>query len=203
MQELRDAEGMELDVYRTVSGFYRVDLIPRVAADVPVALLTEGKGTRTLEHEEDAGETYARVYPLGANTDGYRHTMAAAEWQITAIATNVLTLAGGPIAFPDQLNGLFVEAAADPTIRTEITATSYDNQTVTVASTTGLTVGAYIRLRRDNLGTQLTYVQRPDAVALYGGETKYAWRTPLELDQIPPIDNLVDNPYLDRWEERA
>ncbi len=173
----------------------------RKGSDVPLALLAEGKGTRALERDEDSSEAFSRVYPFGAEVDGFRQSMSDAQWQIAAVDGNLLTLAGGPIAFDDQLDGLFLELVIDPEVIVEIVATIYETQQVEVASAAGFSVGALAYLRRDALGTHLTYLERPEAVELYGGETDYAWRAPLERDDIPPVDNLIDNAFLDLWEE--
>ena len=208
VDQLADATALEYELVRTVSGHYRLDARERIGADAPTVMLRFRRNERSLQYEGDAGESYQRVTPLTQAEDGLPLHMGDAQWQITAVAAaagpnggDLLQLAGGPIGFDNQLDGLHAELASNPAQIRQISATLYATQQIEVPAGETWPVGELVRIRRDNLGTQLTFLEHPEARALYGGPAGYAWRTVLERSDIPPIDNLQGFPFVDRWDE--
>lgn len=195
---LQLGDGGELEVERNGATNYQVHIRTEVGDGAEVAHLRYRKNLRAIKRSRDTSEMQNRVYPLGADVEGVRATMAEASWEITGKATHVLTLGDVPILYDDQLNGLYAFVEGDPTTSSEITDSDATAQTITVADGTNFTVGDRVHIRADSAGKRLTYLENPTSVDASSG---YGLRPgpPLERPDIPPIDNLVTNPFLSTW----
>lgn len=100
----------------------------------------------------------------------------------------------GPIAFDDQFNGLYVEAA-DRATRAAIVDTLLATQEVEIAGDgAAFAVGDQVRLCRDATGTDLTYLEDPASVLTYGVVSKALTRSDLN-----GVANLLPNPTMTQW----
>lgn len=195
---ISEATGMELHVERNQAGSYNVSLVKERGAEHPVPQLLYGRNALGMRKRLDSSRQATRVYPFGAEQDGFRQSMADAEWEIASISGTALQLAGGPIAFDGQLDGLYVEKSGGGAIQ-QITATSYQGQTITVADAAGFVATDLVQIRRGAAGEELTYLENPAAIAAYGGQNNEPVSAPLDVADLPPIDNLIGNAYLSEW----
>jgi hypothetical protein len=168
------------------------------------AILRYRKNLSALTVDVDAREFANRIFPQGAATDGIHKTMAGAIWEVGAITGNIVTLLpdviGDPIRFDDQLNGLFCRRYGT-NAEWLVIDTGLANQTVTLDDNPDtLEVGDFVQFRvnRVCLGTsgELTYLDRPASIASYG-----LVEARIERPDIPPIDNLIKDPYIVEWDD--
>lgn len=182
--------GGELEVTRNGTSGYLVHLSAAVGSSAPKVYFRYGKNLDAVQRRIDGTGQPTRVFPLGQDVEGRRFDMADAAWEISAIAGTTITLLGSPIAFDDQLNGLYLqpETGGTPTL---INDTVLSTQQVVVASAAGLSVGQKVNVRRTASGAELLYLERPGAT--------HVRAEVLERPDIPPTDNLVKNPFLSNW----
>jgi hypothetical protein len=168
------------------------------------ALLTYRRNIRNIEREIDAREIATRVYPKGAAEDGYHMTMADHRWEVAAIngATVQLwgDLGGDPIRFERQLDGMYARKYPT-TAQWRVLSCDPDTQEITLEDEPDtLSVGDFIQFRQGAIcigqpGADLVYLDRPSAQDSYGG----IWESVVEREDIPPIDNLVPNAWMEEW----
>jgi hypothetical protein len=192
---LAERLSLELDVARTSQGRYEVRLVAERGAGADVPLVMYGRNLLGARKTESGDRLVTRVFPAGQEVEGVRQGIAGAQWEVAAIdaseaGAHRLQLADGPIAFDHQFNGRFLELAGTGT-RAEILATSNAAQEVTVADSAPFAVGDLVIFRRDAAGTELTLLERPDAVEAYG-----VIEAEVEFGDIPPVDNLLGDAFL-------
>lgn len=193
LQLLAEATACELDVTRDDgTSQYKVHIVPQVGA---------GTGPRlrfgvnaAFRRTRSALSQVTRVTGVGA--DGA--TIGEAVWIVASVSGTTIGLADpaggdGPIAFDDQLNGLYLEAQ-NRTTRTQITDSSASGQTVVVASATGFAVGDRVRVRATSTGERLTALEDPAAVAAFG-----VLAATVRRDDLPPTANLIPNADQATW----
>lgn len=168
----------------------RVHLRTAVGSAADPLYVRPGRNLTSLEIQPDASRAANRVYPYGQDLEGMRHTMADAAWRITNIVGTTLSLEGSPIAFDDQLNGLYIQPVAGGT-PTLISDTELAGQEVTVASVAGLAIGDRVHVRASATGRQLLHLDRPGASIVRAKN--------IEREDIPAVENLLPNPFLSDW----
>jgi hypothetical protein len=169
------------------------------------ALLTYRKNIRSIEREIDAREIATRVFPQGAAEDGYHMTMADHRWEVVAISGATVQLAGDlggdPIRFERQVDGLYARKYPT-TAQWLVESCDPATQEITLEDVPDtLVVGDYIQFRQGGVcmgqpGAEFVYLDRPTAQDSYGG----VWEAVTEREDIPPIDNLVPNAWMEEWE---
>lgn len=201
LRALAEATRHEIEVIRELDGMFTINLVEYQGAGENVASIRSGHNLRSLRVDADATEQNNRIYPLGAQVDDFRHTMAEAQWRIIAAdgGTGWLSLEFTedlkPIAFEGQLDDLYLENAATET-RTVILESDPVLQRIRigVGAIPDFGSDSLVHVRRDNLGTRLTYLDDPASIADLG-----LWPAPLLADDVPGVDNFLRNPFLNDW----
>lgn len=203
LQRIADQTGMELDIRRTGGG-YAIDIIAEIGSAQPTADLRFDKNLQPgTKRNRSSLESATRVFPIGADEEGRRATMSRATWKVTNIAGLIVTLAdpaggAGPIQFDGQLAGLNGTTAAflrkPGGTLTAVTASSFANQTVTVASVASLAVGDLVQFRADSAGSDLIWLDSPPDRLLYGLKV-----APVEMSDVPSTNNLLKNAVMRAW----
>jgi hypothetical protein len=196
VRALAAAAEIEYHVLRGCGDKYLITMPEVIGADAPPVRIRYRKNIQALSRQLDFSRLATRAYPRGGEQDGFALTIAGALWQITAVddSTSRVTLDGDPIAFADQLNGLMARKFGT-TADVEVVATFLETQQVQLASVAHLDVNDYIQFR-DPDGNELLYLDWPEAIAAWG-----IWAPPdaVEASDVPPVDNLMSNPFLDAW----
>ena len=204
LQRIAEQTGMELEVRRTGDTGYAIDIIAEIGSAQPTADLRFDKNLRPgTKRNRSSLESATRVYPIGADEDGRRATMSRATWLVTNIAGLIVTLAdpaggAGPIQFDGQLAGADGTTAAylrkpNGTL-TAVTASSFANQTVTVASAANLAINDLAQFRADSAGADLLWLDSPPDRALYGLSVGK-----VEMSDVPSTNNLLKNSVMRSW----
>lgn len=179
----------EIEVTRVGTTGYSVGLRQRVGLSAERAYLRFNRNLHSLKKAEVAEDVPTRVYAFGQDLEGVRFDFGDARWEVGSVAGSDVALLGSPIGFDDQLNGLYLERPDGA--RIQIADTVKATQTVTLASSPGLAGGNRVRVCRNAAGDELTYLDRPG-----GGRVR---QERIERPDIPPVDNLVTNPFLNDW----
>jgi hypothetical protein len=130
---------------------YRLDLLTAVGSDAPTVYVRTGTNLDETKRERSLVDAATRLFPRG-DTSKVEQTMAENLWRIkTVVSGTVLELQDpvggpGPIAYDDQLNGAYLAVMNSITFASQtVTASDAGTQRVTVASTTGMTAGEWVR----------------------------------------------------------
>ena len=188
--EIATLSDLELSVDLTSTG-YKVNMPTAIGSTASKVYLRYSRNILGVSRDSDSRTNQGtRVYPRGGGDVGDRLKIAEAAWLVTATSTVTATLStaeGRAIAFDNQLNSLWVEEPGGT--RRQITD-STTGQVITVASGHGITTGERVKFRTSSGGDQLTYLEDPVQVATYG-----RFQRVLDRQDIPPVDNLVENPF--------
>lgn len=195
--DLAGKAGLELQIRRDGTTQYLIDLVSSVGSSTSTRYVMLGKNLKGVTRRENSSEQATRIIPRGADEDGFHATMAEARWRVASVSGSDVELKdpdGGedPIAFDNQLNGLYLLKAGGTL--TQITDTVRSTQIVTVASAASISVGDYVKVRADSGGTQLTYLEAPADKTTYGLITRV-----LDRPEVPSVVNLVKNPTIKDW----
>jgi hypothetical protein len=189
----------ELRVRRNGTTGYYIDVLTEINGSAAIPDLRAKKNLRRTSYARSAQQQATKVYPFGAeSSDGVPTTVARAAWTLgtpTGLVYPISDPEGGPavILEDDQLNGYYVVPdGTNPLV--QITDSDATAQTVTLASSSGITAGRQSELRADASNTLLTYVQSPSAIATYG--TKVGT---VERPDLIGVRNLVRNPWFRNW----
>lgn len=191
LRAVAEAAGCELEFTRAGADGYLVHIREERGGGREPARLRYAKNLSSTRRSTNTDPLATRVYPTGASEDGFISTIGPAAWEVVGVAGGRIQLAGGPIAWDDQLDGLYAESLASRT-RAEIIATHEATQQLEIGDTTGFQVGDLVAIRADAAGTELTHLDRP------GAETLKVRR--IERSDIPAINNLAPTPFLDEWD---
>jgi hypothetical protein len=195
VQALAAAGEVEYHVVRAC-GKYEITMPEQIGSSAPIVRMRYRKNIRELTRELDFSRLATRAYPRGGEQDGFALTIAAALWEITDVDDydNLVTLAGEPIAFDQQLDGLKARKYGT-TADVVVISTNVETQQVELSSVAHLDVGDFLNFR-DPDGRELLYMDRPSSIETWG-----TWSPPDAVDaaDVPPVDNLMVNPYLDAW----
>lgn len=188
--EIATLSNLELSVDLTSTG-YKVNMPSAIGSTASKVYLRYSRNILGVSRDSDSRTNQGtRVYPRGGGDVGDRLKIAEAAWLVTATSTVTATLStaeGRAIAFGDQLNDLWVEEPGGT--RKQVTD-STTGQVITVASGHGITTGERVKFRTSSGGDQLTYLEDPAQVATYG-----MFQRVLDRQDIPPVDNFVENPF--------
>jgi hypothetical protein len=191
---LAEAAGLEVDWSRNGTHGFLLHLVEKVGASAPTAQLAYRKNLLGVEVETDSSSLATVVYPLGANEDGVRAGIQSAAWEVVAVdgtGTRV-TLPEGAIGLEGQYNQRWAEKAGTGQ-RVQVTGTlPATNQLVLSAPL--FAAGDVLQLRADARGRHLTYLENPEGIALWGRKAATVLR-----DDLPDVQNILPNGYLDRW----
>lgn len=190
LRQLAEITGAELEAERQSDGSYNINLLNERGSAAPTVHVHEAKNLRGLKDETDSREQATRVYPIGGGRDA-PVTMADHRWEVESVSGSDVILVGDPVAFDAQLDGLYVEKANGNL--TEITATTAPD-TLTVADATNITAGDLLTVRRNASGDELTWLEDPVSKGTYGLKSKV-----LRKDEVPPIQQLVTDPFVREW----
>ena len=188
---------LELSVVGASTG-YTVNLPQQAGSTAETVYLRYSKNLEGIERDSDVRQGFAtRVYPRGGGAQGERPSIANAQWLVASVSSKTVVLStvdgGAPIAFADQLNGLYVEEQGGT--RTLVADSRSTDQAMVLASAAhNVAAGERVWLRRNSSGAQLTYLDHPANSTTYGRV-----QLVLDRDDIPAVDNLVENPFLDTY----
>lgn len=171
----------------------RPQLLITLAKDSPRFLFQ--KNVVGISKELDTREQANVVYPFGQGgaDSGVRATIGNARWTVATVPSGTtFTIIETAIFEDSHLVGNFVDDLSGtrpiPAVF-EITATAEATQEVTTSGAHGLAPGDPFTFRENAAGDELIFVESPASQALFNQITKT-----LIADDIPSIDNLVENP---------
>ncbi|MFA6044183.1 MAG: hypothetical protein WC718_04305 [Phycisphaerales bacterium] len=194
LTEIATQAGLELDVQpASTTPTYVVSLSTRIGSTFDPVYIRYSFNMLGLGRDSDARANMAtRVYPRGGGEQGDRMSIADASWLVSGVSSKTVTLStvdGPPIRIPDQLNGRWVEEPNGVITQVADSSTGY---TVVLASAAhGIAVGERIHFRSSSGGADLVYLEHPANVATYGRVVQV-----YDRQDIPPVDNLLANPYV-------
>jgi hypothetical protein len=187
---------------------YLIDVVAEIGASAPTIQFRTGKNLIGVTEEKDTAEQGTRCYPAGTETEEVAATMANNMWEVSAVAGDVFTVVDpgggpGPLIEDDQFGGSGVAECPNQYVRRicggtpfEITNTNAATQQIT-APGAGFVIGDRIRFLRDEDSQQLTFVESPSAIAVYGRKVRT-----LERPDLPETINWVKNPAMRTWGTR-
>jgi hypothetical protein len=195
-RQIAEITGTEFRLRRNGTGSYLIDFVDEAGSDAATADVRLGKNILALAQDRTQAGQVTIAQPRGARVDDVSATMARAQWRVTAVSGNDVTLAdpaGGmtPIAFDDQLNGLTLRRT-DGTL-TAISATVAATDTVTVANAAGVSVNDLVQFRNGD-GTDLIYLHSPGDSQAWG-----RYYGVVDRPDIPGATNLVPNAAVRQW----
>lgn len=184
---------------------YQMDILSAVGSSLPTLRVNTGRNLRKLRRQRLFADSATQVVPRGQE-DSTERTPAFAFWEITAVSANayieVIDPRGGsypgPARFADQFNSKYA-AVLDPTYAEEqIVDTIVQSATttrLTMASTTGFTVGGYIEFREGTGSTsgRTCMLDHPAAQVLNGG----IFTRILELGNLTGAINYAKNAVIE------
>jgi len=158
-----------------------------------------------LSRDLDARVLRNRVYPKGVAVDGIHWTMGNARWEIIDrdVTAQTITigpdLTGDPVRYADQLNRLGVQLVGSSTLFEITASTTAGVLTLRTFDPNTLVVGEFVHIRvidpcAPNGWYQLTRLNRPASISTYG-----MVEAVVERNDIPPIDVLNPDPFLQSW----
>lgn len=194
LSEIATQTGLELDVQRdSTAPTYTVSLSTRIGSTFDPVYIRYSFNMLGLGRDSDARTNMAtRVYPRGGGDQGDRMSIADASWLVSGVSSKTVTIStvdGPPVRIPDQFNGLWLEEPGGTV--TPIVDSSTGYTVVLSAAAHGITVGERVHFRGSAAGADLVYLQHPANVATYGMVVQV-----YDREDIPPVDNLLTNPYL-------
>lgn len=191
---------LDINVTRTSTG-YTVNLPAELNSTVATAEIRYARNLQAITRTSESSKKQAtRVYPQGGGAAGERLNISEAAWVVDAISTStggnaVLELSTGDgrvIWFDDQFNDVFVESEGGTVTAIDDSSTT---QEVTLGATGhGVTAGERIKFRRNSSGADLTFLDHPADKDTYGLVQRV-----VQHPEIPRINNLAENAFLDVW----
>lgn len=199
LQEIAAISGLELSARAVGTSSYAVDLLEKQGASAAAVYVEDAGNLLEGKAKEDTNKIATVIHAVGGTQAGFEASMSEAAWEVTSISGNTVRFGDDLVNEADQLNGYYVETFTGE--RHEITDSVPPNR-LTLAATTGISLGDRVRIRRAVVGptgttyAKLSYVESPDAIARWGGH-----RIPANLERrdIPAIDNLIENPMFREW----
>ena len=181
---------------------YKLDMGAELGADLPVARASEVINLISLKRLRDREALATSIRPIGALVSGatLQADISQNAWRVPAggvsgdeVQAEAHNGLAGPIGEDGQWAGYYLEAC-DGTFW-EIEGTAAVTQTFALEAGAGshFADGDDFRIVRDELGTGITEVSSPSAVARYGRIVR-----PVELD-FRGERNWIRNPNFDDW----
>ena len=171
--------GYETSLRRNGGTQYLIDYTV-LGASADTIYLRTAKNMRGLTRTIVDGQVTRVTQITGAQGDDGVTTTAWAYWEVVSASGTSVVLKSihggdGPIAFDNQLNHALLPGGANSlylekmdTTTTQITGSVASTQTLTVASTSGISAGDWVRIVASSTGKHLTQLDAPDAIASYG-----------------------------------
>ena len=190
---------------------YRLDLVTAVGSDAGTVYIRTGTNLDETKRQRSLVDVATRLYPRGA-TDKVEQTMADHLWRIkTVVSGTVLELedpagGAGPIAYDDQLNGTYLAVMNSITFAsTAVTDSVAATQRVTIASTTGMNVGEWVRFFAGPTvsGARLVSLTTPTLAATPANGGLGDRGQILDRPTINGETNLVENGTQRKWTTSA
>lgn len=196
IRQLEKLTGAEYVLRRNGTTDYKIDLLTERGSTAEVAVIAAGRQLTSVKRRSSILQRANRIYPMGSGPPGVRPTMGDHQWKVSATATSTVDLSDpfgsvSPIAFDDQLNGLYLEKPSGGLLLINDTIAS--TQRLDVGSGHGLNVNDIIAIRRNASGQWLSYLEKPTAKAANKLQSAR-----LDRDDIA-ADNMVLNPFLSNW----
>jgi hypothetical protein len=186
---------------------YRLDLLNVIGAEDDAVFVRTGTNLDETKRERSLVDVATRLFPRGA-TDRAETTMANNLWRIKSVPSGTLleledfTGGAGPIAYDDQLNGTFLAVMNSTTLTThEVTASNAATQEVTIADTSGMVAGQWVRFFEGSgvSGARLISLAHP-TLSLPPASGGLGDRMQiLDRSQINGETNLVENGTQREW----
>ena len=142
---------------------YLIKLGTRGAGE-PTVRTSFGRGNlQSYQRDQDSLTVSTVTIPTGKKVDGgaEKSTLGFAAWRVTSVTGTTLTLedpggGDGPIAFDDQLNGLYALRPSDLAV-IDVTDSSSTGQTVTLANVPQAATYGGAGTAIDSVGTTATF----------------------------------------------
>ena len=197
IKRMAETLGLELQIRRIGTTGYAIDLLTKIGASAAVADLRYTKNLPGVALSRSMVGVATRVYPKGAEVDGYAATMANARWKVISVSGLLIGLADpnggdGPILSDGQLDGLSL-VKKDGTIAS-VSSTTASGQTIIVSSATGIANGDIVGFRAPGGTTDLTYLESPADVAALGVVVGV-----LDRPDVQGTENVIPNPAGRDW----
>jgi len=201
----------EWQLRRDGDASYKLDLLTAIGSGLPAVVIRTGTNLDETKRERSLVDVATRLFPRGA-TDRVEVTMANNLWRIkTVVSGTVLEIedpagGSGPIAYNDQLNGLYLAVMNSTTLTTHaVTDSDAVTQRVTIASTSGMSAGQWLRFFAGSgvSGTRLISIAHP-TLSLPPASGGIGDRGQiLDRPQINGETNLVQNGTQRTWTTSA
>lgn len=199
IQEVAAKTQNEIEFRRNGTTGYYIDIIALRNSSAATRLLRTDRNVLWLQRTRRKDPIRNAISPTGMVAAGEIEsaTLGMAAWKVSAISGTNITLADpnggdGPIAYDDQLNGLYL-LKSDATL-VQITDSVQATQVVTVSSAAGITVNDHVEIRKNSSGNYLTELTNPAAVTAYGRIAGAIEDTSLRGER-----NHVPNPLFSTW----
>lgn len=192
LQALAATLGLELRAtptpsFETIS--YDIELVDDSYSSGVTADIRTGKNLLATRRIVDLVDGCTAVFPTCAGGE----TIAAAQWKISAIAGNDVSLVDPytgdpPQQYNNQFDGKYLKTDASPATYREITLTAAGY--FTMASVTDLAVGELVQIVADASGTDLVILTHPTATPTRIGKLETGFKA---------VANYCPNPLADQW----
>lgn len=187
---------------------YVLDLLDTIGGSAPTVRVRTAVNLLETKRERSLVEVATRLYPRGDEASVATRTMSDHLWRIASVVSGtVLELedpmgGDGPIAYDDQLNGLYVAVLNDPTFAsTVVTDSVAATQRITIGSTAGMTAGDLCRffVGSGAAGQRVTSLAHP-TMSLHPSDGGYGDRAQI-LDRAGVVAdcNLIENATMRAW----
>lgn len=197
----------EWQLRRNADTGYYLDLVDQLGSAAGTLRIRSRVNLLAHQRSRSVLEAVTRVFPRGSDA-AVQRTMADHLWEVDSVVSGtVLQLAdiqggAGPIAYDDQLNGLYIASREAATFAAVlITDSDAATQRVTVSSTAAFTAGGWARLSVGSTanGQRLTSLTNPTAAALPSAAGLGDLAEFLDRPEVRGDCNLVPNPWMREW----
>lgn len=183
---------------------YLLDLVNAIGSSAPVLRVRTALNLLEDRRKRDIYEAATRLYPRGS-VDGEERTIAAHLWRVKTVVDGTwleledIQGGAGPIAYDDQLNGLYLAVMNSYTFASQAVADSVAaTQRVQVASTAGISVGEWCRffVGSGENGARVSSLRRPLAAVAPSAGGLGDRALILDRPALRGDCNLVPNPSM-------
>ena len=183
---------------------YRLDLLTTIGGSAATVAVRTRVNLLETRRERAVRDLATRLVPRGSD-QGSQRTMADHLWRVKTVVDGTwleledIQGGAGPLAYDDQVNGLYFAVLNSHTFSSQAVADSVAaTQRIQVASTAGISAGQWGRFFRGSgaNGARVTSLTNPTAAAApasggYGDRARILDRPALRGDC-----NLVPNPWM-------
>lgn len=190
---------------------YKLDLLTAIGSSAATVRVRTAQNLLENRRQRSLDEVATRIIPRGSS-DGTQRTMADHLFRVAAVPDGThIDLedpdgGAGPIAFDDQLNGLYVAVLNSYSFASQVVADSaVTNQRIQVASSAGVSTGDLVRffVGAGANGARVVSLTKPTSALtpVSGGLGDRAMI--LDAAGIRGDCNLVPNPWMRTWTTEA